>query len=287
MKVCTVLAVLAMVSSAMAVDYTQYNSGSATPGASYTIPGAEGGTRFHLLYDDRPPGHDGITQSGAELAAIAAGYTTTVVGDSGSFANALASPPLGGWDHVYSGHHNFSGPQAWENPLVSYIQNNGLALLEDWRSTVTNPTYDNALGFDWAGPNNWASVTGAAVGVTAGGAPPSQGPRFGTVLNKTSPPPGWGIYATSLVNAAIPGSGLTETKGVSSSGSLAVAAGASGTGRYIASGTNSDTIGGGLGGAWSPAISTDFYGALYAQVPEPTTVGLLALGALVSLRRRR
>jgi hypothetical protein len=287
MKVCTVLAVLATVSTAMAVDFSQYNSGQPSSGLSYTTT-TEGPSL--LLYNDRPAGHGGIAQGGAELAAAALGYTVNFQSTGAGFAAALGGGP---WDLVYSGQHNTGGPEAFEAVLPGYVMGGGHVVTEDWRSDIFQPTYDNMLGFDYVLPNNYANVNPLAAGAAApGGAPPATG-RFRALLLSTVTPgvgytggtiplfnSGWGRYATSIMNLG----GIDSGEATSNLGSLSAAELTPGSGLLFASGLNDDTIGAGV---FDAALATDVYSAMFVGVPEPTTIGLLALGALATLRRRR
>jgi hypothetical protein len=257
MKISAVFAVFAISTAAIAADYANYNSGQPGPANySYAVEGAEGAPTA-LLYNDRPLG---IT-AGMELAAQALGYNYTYVGDSAGFSGLLGA---GGWDLVISGHHNQGGPQPWEAGLASYIAGGGAAVSEDWRVGFGSD------GVTSSAPTNYPSAT------------PTAGSRFAGTFGSSAIPlgntvTGWGVFNTTLTG----GTGAQQL-----TSAFGGAAGKKGdSGNSFVSGLNDDTIGG--PGIFDAALATDVYSAMILNVPEPTTIGLLGLGALGVLRRRR
>jgi hypothetical protein len=257
MKISAVFAVFAMSTAAFAADYANFNSGQPSPeNYSYSVAGTEGGLTT-LLYNDRPLG----VTAGMELAAQALGLNYTYAGDSGTFSGLLGA---GGWDLVISGHHNQGGAQPWDAGLASYIAGGGAAVVEDWRAGTA---YD---GVTLGAPTNYPSAT------------PVAGSRFADGFGGTSTfnlgpwVTGWGVYNATATGGSQP-SELTSAFGGS-------AGKKSDLGSTFVSGLNDDTIGSGF---FDAALATDVYSAMITNVPEPTTIGLLGLGALGILRRRR
>lgn len=254
MKICAVFAVFAISTAAIAADYANYNSGQPSPDFSYTVAGAEGGPNT-LLYNDRPAG---IT-AGMQLALNALAYPYTFVSSDAAYTAALGG---GGWDLVVSGHHN-QLTTTFDGALASYIAGGGAAVTQDWR---TGMAYD---GVTTAAPTNYPSATPVAGSRFAGG---FDGGTFqlGTWVT------GWGVFNVTL-NGGSGAQQLTSAFGGT--------AGRKGNGGNVfVSGLNDDTIGPGF---FDAALATDVYSAMILNVPEPTTIGLLGLGALGVLRRRR
>jgi hypothetical protein len=273
MKKIAVLAVFAMATVAfgqvgIGTDPVNYNSGTPTGGEFVTSFGAEGGPTA-LLYNDRPAGHGGIGQAGMELALNRLGYTVTFTNSGVAFAG-LISPSF---KVVVSGHHN-EGASAFDAQLQGYVSGGGAAVVEDWRTMggpVPSPTYPGAWGLTApVMPQNYTGVTPAAGSRLLSELGPGAIPLFNSQ---------WGIF-----NNSISAGGTTElNSNVGSRAGVSHSLGGA-TKNLFYSGLNDDTIG---AGGWDPALAQDLYSAMITNVPEPTTVMLLGLGALGILRRRR
>lgn len=256
MRLLSLLVMTAISTSGQAADFEQYNSGiPAAEGNTFTVPGNEGGPNV-LWYTDGPTD----SHHGMRLALEALGYGYTTANTPAIYEGLLQTED---WDLVMQGHYNFLDTE-FDDEVAAYIAGGGRAVIHDWR---TERTYD---GVTISYPTNYPSMT------------PIAGSRFHELFGSRDAITlgpwgiGWGVFAETLVG------GAGEAQLTSSPGGIAGRIGDGGN--TFIHGFIDDTIGPGF---FDPALATDIFAAMILTVPEPGTLGMLGMGCVGLLWRRR